>query len=401
MLSREYNERLFHEKSRGADVAVVEGVMGLFDGYDGLSESGSTAQMAKWLNLPVVLVVDAKGMARSGAAVVKGFEAFDPDLNIAGVIFTRVGSQRHYEYLKPAVEQSCNAVCLGYLPRNDEIRMPERHLGLVTAQEHRIDQKVIDILTAMVRDHIDMDGLLDMISPVSTGRYAIEDKQSENRKSDRPVIVVPKDKAFCFYYEDNLEILEKNGARIAEFSMLESSSLPEPVHGIYLGGGYPEVYAAELSAKTGLLKQIRAFSDDGMPIYGECGGFMLLCRSLTGMDGKTAWPMTGCFDVDVTMSKRLRSLGYREVKLKKDTIVGTRGDVIRGHEFHYSSIKNMAGGIPDIYEVSSRSGQDISLKGLQVNNTLGSYLHVHFASNENCARRFVDACKSYRDRQKV
>ncbi|MCG8617526.1 MAG: cobyrinate a,c-diamide synthase [Desulfobacterales bacterium] len=408
MLPKAYNRDLFSAKSAGSDIAVVEGVMGLFDGYDALSETGSTAQMAKWLDLPVLLVVSAKGKARSAAAIVKGFETFDPDLKFAGVIFAQAGSERHYHYLRDAVEQNCTTPCLGYLPKNEKIVMPERHLGLVTADEMPIPQETLDILVSMVDTHLDMEKLL-------AGLPDLSGTQTDDRKTEvsistttvrSPRIAVARDKAFCFYYPDNIEILQRSGAEIVYFSPLTAESLPEDIDGIYFGGGYPELNAAQLSAKTELLAQVRNASLDGMPIYGECGGFMYLCRNLSDMDGNDGGSMCGIFDFDIKMSGRLRSLGYREVTTKSDTLLGPAGTKIRGHEFHYSSIvpeaeENHSGGngesVDSVYNVASRAGQDISLEGFQRRNTLGSYLHVHFGSNPEAAASFVACCSRYKN----
>jgi len=398
MLSKGYNTRIFNENIKDSDIAVVEGVMGLFDGIDGLSEAGSTAQMAKWLDLPVVLIVSAKGTARSAAAIVQGFENFDKDLKIAGVIFTKTGSLRHYDYLKTAVEQNCRTKCLGFMPRNDSVVMPERHLGLVTADELDIGKNVLSTLISMVKDHIDMEGLincLDSFELLKNTGPAISGFSGEQG----PTIAVARDKAFCFYYQDNLDILKKFGARIVEFSPLNDDKLPANIDGIYFGGGYPEVFARQLSKKTNLLQEIKEKSISGMPIYGECGGFMFLCGKLSNMDETQEYPMSGCFNLNIQMSKRLRSLGYREITLKQDTIIGKKGDVLKGHEFHYSSLENDDRSISSVYHVTSRAGQDISLKGYQVSNTLGSYLHIHFGSNERCAKQFVDTCKGFKDKR--
>nr|NJM03652.1 cobyrinate a,c-diamide synthase [Desulfobacula sp.] len=397
MLTREYNQRLFRENAGGSDLAVVEGVMGLFDGIDGGSEAGSTAQMAKWLNLPVVLVVSARGKARSAAAIVKGFEAFDPDLNLAGVIFTMTGSPRHYDYLKQAVEENCRTKCLGHLPRDESVAMPERHLGLVTAEEQVLDGEALARLSALVRDHVDMEGLISGLDAVDLPRGREPAGAPACKDESGPLIAVARDRAFCFYYPDNLDILKKSGARLMEFSPLREDGLPKGIDGLYLGGGYPEEYAKELSRKTGLFRQIRDFSRSGMPIYGECGGFMVLCKSLRTMDGTKTYPMAGCFDLDVRVSTRLRSLGYREVTLARDTIIGRQGMRLRGHEFHYSSLQNPEFDGPDVYKVTSRQGQVLSLRGYQVFNTLGSYLHVHFGSNPAGAEAFVQACRGFRD----
>jgi cobyrinic acid a,c-diamide synthase len=401
MLTKAYNKALFAKNSKGMEVAVVEGVMGLFDGYDALSETGSTAQMAKWLGLPVLLIVSAKGKARSAAAIVKGFETFDPDLKIAGVIFSQTGSQRHYEYLRDAVEQNCKTPCLGFMPRNEKIIMPERHLGLMTADELAVSPEVLSILTAMVEDNIDMDGLL---NGLPEKQLHIEgDILPPVKKSSPPTIAVARDKAFCFYYKDNIDALKKAGAKIITFSPLEDEQLPlgidGGIDGIYLGGGYPEIFAKGLSSKKKLMDQIKELSLSGMPIYGECGGFMYLCRQVSGMDRENSHGMTGCFDFSVHMSKRLRSLGYREITLLSDTVIGKKGDVIRGHEFHYSALKDEGSEnyeVKNVYQVTSRAGQDILLKGYQRDNTLGSYLHIHFGSNPSCAQTFVENCARFK-----
>lgn len=419
MLPRSYNQNLFVEKSQGADIAVVEGVMGLFDGFSGTDEAGSTAQMAKWLNLPVLLVISAGGMARSAAAIVKGFETFDPDLKLAGVIFSKTGSLRHYQYLKEAVEQTCSTKCIGYMPKNDEIVMPERHLGLVTADENKISKETKKILSSMVRDHMDIPGFLDSLPELTmkntqpgkeldTNQIPEIDHRTPNRikGSKKPVIAVARDKAFCFYYRDNLEILEKMGAELIEFSPINDDRLQEEIDGIYLGGGYPEVFAEQLSQNRQILQQIKKFSKAGMPIYGECGGFMFLCSTLCSAEDNKEYNMAGCFDFKVRMSTRLRSLGYREIRLSQDTLVGKKGEVIRGHEFHYSSVEKPEGLSPgtdrmasDIYQVTSRAGQDLSLKGYQVFNTLGSYMHIHFGSNLNSPKAFIQACRIFKDKK--
>ena len=404
MLPEPYNRDLFRRKIRQKDLAVVEGVMGLFDGYDALSEQGSTAHMAKLLNLPVLLVVSAKGKARSAAAIVRGFETFDPDLTFCGVIFAQAGSQRHYQYLKDAVEQNCTTPCLGYLPKNENIVMPERHLGLVTADEMVIPESTLSLMISMVEDHIDVDRLMEVLPDIPSAPEA-EPQLSAGAPSPRARIAVARDRAFCFYYPDNFEILEKAGAELVFFSPLEADSLPPDIDGLYLGGGYPELNADILAAKKQMLSEIRAASRSGMPIYGECGGFMVLCREVSGWDGGPGKEMCGIFDFTVQMSKRLRSLGYREITLTRDTLLGSRGDSIRGHEFHYSSIcdESMTGeavsSAENVYQVASRAGQEISLKGFARENTLGSYLHVHFGSNPKAAESLVRRCAQFRSRK--
>jgi len=408
MLSKQYNTGLFKEKTKNSDIAVIEGVMGLFDGYDALSETGSTAQMGKWLGLPVVLVINAGGIARSAAAIVKGFEEFDKDLKIAGVIFTKTGSQRHYDYLKNSVEQNCKTKCLGFMPKNNAVVMPERHLGLVTADEFDIKKQILSNLVSMVKDHIDMPALinsLDDLESFDQSQTILKSRTPEHNMTAN--IAVARDKAFCFYYQDNLDILKRFGAKIIEFSPLNDTKLPDNIHGIYFGGGYPEIFAEKLSKNKKLLQQIKDKSLKGMPVYGECGGFMFLCNTLCTQNEKNETlhhSMSGCFDFSVTMSTRLRSLGYREITFTEDCIIGKKGEKVRGHEFHYSSLQNSDTkdsdfAISDVYKVTGRAGQNISLKGYKILNTIGSYLHIHFGNNENCAKQFVDSCTKFKNRK--
>ena len=426
MLTREMNQHIFARGCQGRDIAVVEGVMGLFDGYSGVSEAGSTSQMAKWLQLPVVLVVDARSMARSAAAIVKGFEDFDPDLDFAGVIFSKTGSDRHYQYLKDAVEDRCRMKCLGHIPRNEQLVMPERYLGLVTSDEHMLSSGMMDTLVGLIDKHTVLTNMISTLPDINikgdllndggifdipgTGEsdspYQVKQYFLPGEKTDRiePVrIAVARDKAFCFYYPENLEFLSAAGAELVFFSPIADAALPEDIHGLYLGGGYPELFAQKLSENTALTGQIRDKSDGGMPLYGECGGFMYLCSYIIGMDGSTKYPMSGCFPFTAVMSKKMRSLGYREVTLASDCPVGNKGDVLRGHEFHYSSLENGSigcEGMSDIYRASARAGREVSLKGYQKGNTLGSYMHIHFGSHPGAAKSFVASCHKFQVKTK-
>ncbi|SMC81978.1 cobyrinic acid a,c-diamide synthase [Desulfocicer vacuolatum DSM 3385] len=411
MLTQEVNQNIFARGCKDKDVAVVEGVMGLFDGYSGVSEAGSTAQMAKWLGLPVLLLVDARSMARSAAAIVKGFEEFDPDIKFAGVIFSKTGSDRHYEYLKEAVEDKCRMKCLGHLPRNENLVMPERHLGLVTSDEHLVSSTMVNTLVSMINDHTDLKKMVTTLPEIKT---EIETKLPDfdkgnttpafspalcEKKENKIRIAVARDKAFCFYYPENLEFLESAGAEPVFFSPMKDKYLPGNIHGIYLGGGYPELFAETLSKNIAMKQQIKEKSDQGMPVYGECGGFMYLCSHIIGMDGATQYPMTGCFPFTAVMSKKMRSLGYREILLEQDCLVGKKGDILRGHEFHYSSLEDDTlgyDGMQRIYKASARAGRNVSLEGYCRSNTLGSYMHIHFGSHPGAARTFVISCHNFR-----
>lgn len=417
MLSRNSNIDCFYRHASGADIAVVEGVMGLFDGYDGRSEAGSSAQMAKWLDLPVLLVVNAKSMARSAAALLKGFETFDKDLRFAGVIFNMIGSRRHLTYLRDAIEGYVKMPCLGGICRDEDISIPERHLGLVTRQDHVLTQDDIDRLANAIERHVDVNALIESLSdkyaaPLSartaaaagTPRHPIGSKAGAE---GRPRIGVAKDNAFCFYYQDNLDLLQACGAELVCFSPVCDEGLPRDLDGLYLGGGYPELFAPQLAQNSGMRQQIREKSIDGMPIYGECGGFMYLCRQLTDSDGNI-FPMTGCFPYTTRMFSRLKALGYREITLSRDTVIGPGGQSLRGHEFHYSALEDAAPDSSDtsdqwdqkVYRVAARAGISETVEGFSVFNTLGSYIHLHFGSCPAAAEHLVTRCIDYRQARK-
>ncbi len=392
MLDRDTNRRIFARQAAAADIAVVEGVMGLFDGFDGSSEAGSTAQMAKWLGLPVLLVVDARSMARSAAALVQGFERFDPQLTFAGVLFNRVGSPRHLEYLRQALDGHVAMPCLGALGRDGRIAMPERHLGLVTDEDRPMDQEALSHLAKAVVRGCDLDALLAGLAPVRAAQAPPLPEPA--RRAVR--IGVAQDRAFCFYYPENIELLEANGASIVYFSPIDAPDLPADLDGLYFGGGYPELHAEALARNRVLRDRVLAASRSGMPIYGECGGFMYLCRDLEDAEGRRH-EMTGCFPLATRMTPKLRSLGYREAVLTRPTLLGGPGRRVRGHEFHYSELVENTGEVPLAYRVSDRQGADRG-EGFQAGNTLGSYLHLHLGSCPEAAASFVDACAAWKEK---
>jgi cobyrinic acid a,c-diamide synthase len=393
MIPEKVNRGNFLKNARNADVAVVEGVMGLFDGYSGKTEAGSTAQMAKWLDLPVILVVDARSMARSAAALVQGFERFDPRLDFAGAIFNRVASDRHLTYLKEALAGSVAMPCLGGIPRDAAVTIPERHLGLVTREEYAPSSDAAGALADLIDHHIDMDGLLHRLP--EHGLFDGLVSGSGNKPDPTVRIGVAMDKAFCFYYRENLELLENAGAQLVFFSPMEDESLPAGIDGLYFGGGYPEVHAAALSEKFALMSAVREKSASGMPIYGECGGFMYLCRDLADLNGER-FDMTGCFPFSVRMLPRLKAMGYREVTFDRDLPLGSGGMSVRGHEFHYSEIIGGTRAFQTVYRVTDRAGREKAREGYLTARTLGSYYHLHFASCLQTVAAFVGACKAYR-----
>jgi cobyrinic acid a,c-diamide synthase len=392
MLTREYNGDLFRRAAAAADIAVVEGVMGLFDGYDGATEAGSTAQMAKWLGLPVLLVVDARHMARSAAALVQGYENFDPTVSFAGVVFNRLGSPRHLEYLRQALDGAVRMPCLGGILREDVLRMPERHLGLVTVEDHPLDEAAIGRLADRIEQSLDLDRLLKGLPGLRVPRAGPPDRAVGGHDGVR--IGVARDSAFCFYYPDNLERLEACGARLLFFSPIGDAGLPSGIDGLYLGGGYPEVFASELAANAPMRCSIREQSEAGMPIYAECGGFMYLCRELEDHQGRR-FPMAGCFPFKTRMLPRLKALGYREVRLHRPTVIGETGTVLRGHEFHYSELTESPEAGETVYRIADRHGVQNVAEGYQLRQTLGSYIHLHFGSAPQAAEAFVACCHGY------
>jgi cobyrinic acid a,c-diamide synthase len=392
MLARDYNQQCFALSSRQVDIAVVEGVMGLYDGYDGKTEAGSSAQMAKWLGLPVVLIVDVKSMARSAAALIQGFERFDPDLTFAGVIFNRLGSERHLAYLKDAVEGSVNMPILGGLYHDESISIPERHLGLVTQDDHPLGSDMIAQLASFVERHVAIDKLVAILPEIPLKQR--NDFSFKNRPVSRVRIGVARDNAFCFYYQDNFDLLNSFGAEPIFFSPMFDEKLPKDIDGIYLGGGYPELFAAVLAKNGSMRSEIRERAADGMPIYGECGGFMYLCKEIQDIDGNVH-PMIGCFPFTTRMFSKLKSLGYREVTLETDTLLGPAGQKIRGHEFHYSDLNSSRGAVEKIYKVATRFGVEKTREGYRVGRCLGSYIHLHFGSCPSAAQFFVKACADY------
>jgi cobyrinic acid a,c-diamide synthase len=395
MLSKQYNLNNFAKNSATEDIALIEGVMGLFDGYDGRSEAGSTAQIAKWLGAPVLLIVDARSMARSAAALVKGFEQFDPDLNFAGVVFNHIGSPRHLNYLEEALMGHVLMPCLGGVMREESITIPKRHLGLVTKEDHHLDQAYLDRLADLTEKSLAMNRLLEVLPQISPIRLT---ETTPVPDSSAVSIGVAQDAAFCFYYPENLELLARYGVQIKFFSPIKDHRLPQDIDGIYLGGGYPELYVKELTENSTLRKEIKENSKKGMPIYGECGGLMYLGDAIFDLNGQRH-PMTGCLPFTTRMLPHLKRLGYREIKLVDDTLLGPCGTVMRGHEFHYSEIVADDASLSTLYSVKDRIGKSHNLEGYQVNRTIASYIHLHWGSCPKAAETFATICRQYQSKR--
>ena len=399
MLNDEANRSVLRNSARGADVMVAEGMMGLFDGKGGSTEIGSSAEIAKLLRLPVVLVVDASKSARSVAAVVLGFEMFDPELWLAGVILNRVASERHYEMLREAIESSCRTAIMGWLPTEPAIAIPERHLGLHGADEQAADgqEAAIDAFAALAAKHLDLDGLLKLecgLEMAGVERAPIVTSASV----DVVRVGVPSDHAFSFYYEDNLDLLREQGAEIVRFSPMNDASLPSGLDALYLGGGYPELHAKQLSGNQQMLEEVRAFAASGRPVYAECGGMLYLSENLSVDEGSYA--MAGVLPLSMQMTDRLVQFGYVTIEFTEDCLLGRKGTIVRGHSFHHSQIASQ-GKIATNYHVQySLSGKE-DMEGFGQGNLLASYIHLHFRANPAVAENFVAAIRQARTLQAV
>lgn len=368
-----------------ADVAVVEGVMGLFDGHrDGVTPT-STAEVAKRLAAPVVLVIDAAHLAASAGALALGFKTFDPEVRVAGVILNRWNPRRSKAAVAGALERAGMEV-FGYLPAADGVALPSRHLGLVVADELSLAAAaVMDRLGEHLEEHVDITRLL-ALAGEAPDVPAPPAAHAAGPAGAGPRIAVAWDAAFAFYYADNLALLRAHGAELVFFSPLEASELPV-CDGLYLGGGYPELHAQGLSANVALRRRLVAALAAGLPTYAECGGLLYLCESLADLDGRT-WPLVGVVPGRARMHERLQGMGYREGLLFGDSLLGPRGTAARGHEFHYSSCE-LDNARHAAYLV------DGSPEGYAAGDLFASYVHLHFAGYPALLEHWLERCRAF------
>ncbi len=387
LMSHAAVSELYQRASDSRQISVIEGVMGVFDGHSNLSEEGSSAELAKLLDAPVILVADASKVARSVAAEVLGYQLFDPDLRIAGVILNGVGGPRHLDFCAPQIEATTGLPVLGYLPRREELVQPERHLGLIPTVEGTVVNEWYDTLIAQVEETIDLDRLL-KIAASSNPPAAVPSLYPEEDQPKRAVIALAQDPAFSFYYQDSLDLLQAWGAELVPFSPLVDVGLPAGAGGVYIGGGFPEMFAQQLSQNEPMLQSMRQAVGRGLPVYAECGGLMYLGQSLSDLEG-VQHTMVGAIPVVSSMAGRQLHLGYREVESCTDSPLLRKGQRVRGHEFHWSVLEQPADPEQAVYRVVD---QDNRPEGFQTGSVWASYIHIHLGSDPTLANRFVETC---------
>ena len=393
MLPEKTLNTLFYRCLHDKDVAVIEGVMGLYDGYGTDPNYCSSAAMAKQLGCPVILLVDGKAVSTSIAATVMGFQRFDPSLNIAGVIVNRVNSDSHFQLLKHAIEHYCHIPVLGRLPVMKEMELPSRHLGLVAAETNANQDPRWDKLALQIEETIDLDKLLALAT--YDNNAFLDSLECHHHASLTPAklagtgltLALAYDEVFNFYYPDNLELLEQAGVRIVRFSPLHDSELPD-CQMVYLGGGYPEIHAKNLSANHRMRQAINEAHQRGVAIYAECGGLMYLGDAITDVNNDK-YPMVGIIPGESTMNKGLTRFGYCEATANQDTTLIAKGETVRGHEFHYSDFTSHH---PTAFDFCKKRDGIIQKQwagGYQVGHTFASYLHIHFAQQPNLLARWI------------
>ena len=392
---------LFAEHASGADITVIEGVMGYYDGMALDSEKASSYEVAKVLDAPVLLVIDAKGAALSVLAVIKGFLTFRDDSHIAGVLLNRV-SGAVYPRMKEMIEQGLKDMghpvpVVGYVPENPSFRLKSRHLGLVTPQETEDLKSVFEEIGRILSETADLEQILKIagrgpILKPTAGEVSLKRQvmPPESGGQGKLRLAVAKDLAFGFYYKDNLRLLEKLGCELAPFSPLRDRHLPSDISGLLLGGGYPELYAEELSANTSLRKEIRTMLKQGLPCHAECGGFMYLHESMESPDHEF-YEMVGLIKGNAVQREKLVRFGYVQIEGKRDGVYLEQGEVLRGHEFHYWDSQNNGDDC-----TAGKPGRDIRWNCIHMRgNVFAGFPHIHYYSNMRFAQRFVDRMREY------
>ncbi|MBN2796795.1 MAG: cobyrinate a,c-diamide synthase [Clostridia bacterium] len=394
MLTQDTIQGLIGKNEKQCDISIMEGVMGMYDGASIDSIQGSSAHLAKITETPVILIINGSGVALSAAAMVLGFKNFDPEINLAGVIVNKVGSEKHYQLIKDAIEKHVKVPCVGYLKKSEEISLKSRHLGLIPSVEVKALDEKIDQVAEMVLETVDLDLLMTL------GKQAKKFNVNEAAAQEKVVkLAVAYDNAFNFYYEDNLDLLESLGCELVRFSPINDTELPRGIDGLYLGGGFPEVFAKELYENKSMRTSIRHAIEKDLPTYAECGGLMYLTQEITTLENET-YEMCGVFEAASTMTKSLQRFGYVDVTLNRDSILGEKGTTFKGHEFHRSMVIEPKEHFEKGYDITKGGyGEGCWQCGYIKNACLAGYPHIHFYNNKHLAENFVEAMKRYRSKK--
>ncbi len=380
--------------SVGADLVIIEGMMGLFDGRGGNTE-GSTAEVALTTRAPVVLIIDVAQVAESAAAIALGFKSYAGPLKIAGVLLNNVGSDDHRRSVEEAIWNGAKLPVLGALPAMPELGIPERQLGLLPVLENKAWDRMIALLAEVIERQVDLDLLLRIARKAELVPLVPNKVFQDKPATGRPVrIAVAYDEAFNFYYPENLELMEEHGAEVVPFSPLEDAALPPDVAGVYLGGGFPEVFAEPLASNHSMAESLQRAHRSGMPIYAECGGLMYLSRSLQTEAG-VRHRMVGIVPVDVEMDGEVHRFGYRQIMTLENSLLAAKGQFYRGHEFHWSRILNLDPATRPAYQMTNAEGDVIGYEGVVMPNLLASYVHLHFGQNPSLVEKLLTHCREY------
>ena len=393
MMGERHVRALFASACRGADIALIEGAMGLFDGADHASLEGSAAQLAQWLHAPALLAVPAGGAARSFAATAHGFATFEKGVTVAGIIANRAGSEDHGRLLARALEHAALPPLVGAIPAKALPELPHRHLGLVTADGESAPDGVFEQLASGIERWLDMEHILRIANTAGPLEAAPAGEEAEPL-TEGLRLAVARDRAFHFYYQDNLDALARAGFELIEFSPIAGRGVPGEADAMYLGGGYPELNARALSENRGMRESVAAFCASGKPVYAECGGLMYLTRGLVDEDG-ARHDFAAVAPAWTKMRGRFTALGYVEAELTADSLFGRRGDTLRGHRFHYSELTDDPAGTEGwdtVYALTRKRDGQAEREGWRRGRVLASYAHLHFASRPGAARRFAELC---------
>ncbi|MGV6857666.1 MAG: cobyrinate a,c-diamide synthase [bacterium] len=387
---------MFRAKGQGSEIQLIEGNKGLFDGLD-LEGSNSNAALAKLLEVPVVLVLNTEGTIRGVAPLLLGYQAFDPAVNIGGVILNKVGGSRHESKLRAVIERYTDLEVFGAVPRTGDIELIERHLGLIPSNEEGEAAAKVFAMADQVEQSVDLDKLIGLDKSIAwdaSSRYPQTKLPHDKAADTRDITIgVVKDAAFGFYYNDDLEALEDHGANLQFINAIEDSALPENLDGLFIGGGFPESFLSALSSNSTMIDSISSAIESGLPTYAECGGLMYLSEAIESDEG--TFPMVGAIQGKAVMSKKPKGRGYTELEVLPGFLWGGEGEAVFAHEFHYSSLVQAAGGEEDFgFKVLRGEGVTGSLDGVIKNNLVANYTHLRHTSGYPWCKYFTDFVRS-------